>query len=119
MAVRFLADENFPGPALWLLQDAGFDVAWIKTDSPNIRDEHVLERAQLEDRVLLTQDKDFGEMAFRLMLKAESGIILFRLPTHDADEFARVVLETIRTREDWPGHFAVVDRNRVRMTWLS
>ncbi len=66
--MRFLANENFPADAVSALRDQEHDVAWIRTDSPGISDLEVLDRAQREDRILITFDKDFGEPAFRLKL---------------------------------------------------
>ncbi len=77
--MRFLADENFPLDAVNALQQQKHDVVWIRTESPGIPDPEVLNRAQVEDRILLTFDKDFGELAFRSRLPADSGIVLFRI----------------------------------------
>jgi predicted nuclease of predicted toxin-antitoxin system len=61
--MRFLANENFPGAAIEALRAAGNDVAWIRVDAPGSSDPEVLARAAREERVLLTFDKDFGELA--------------------------------------------------------
>jgi predicted nuclease of predicted toxin-antitoxin system len=68
--VRLLADENFPGVAVAALRSRGHDVAWIRTDAPGSGDRDVLARAEAEGRLLITFDKDFGELAFRLRLPA-------------------------------------------------
>ena len=63
--MRILANENFPGDAIAALRLRGHDVAWVRTDAPGSSDWKVLERAQTEDRVLITFDKGFGELARR------------------------------------------------------
>src|SRR5271165_3545449 len=68
--MRFLADENFPGDAVTALRTAGHDVLWIRTDAPGITDQDVLSRSLRDARVLLTFDKDFGELAWRSSLPA-------------------------------------------------
>jgi predicted nuclease of predicted toxin-antitoxin system len=78
--MRFLADENFPGDAVTALRTSGHDVLWIRTDAPGITDQDVLARSLKDARVLLTFDKDFGELAWRSGLPATCGIVLFRLP---------------------------------------
>jgi predicted nuclease of predicted toxin-antitoxin system len=57
------------------LREEGHDVAYIQEFSPSITDKKVLEKAYLQQRFLVTEDKDFGELVFRLGLKAR-GIIL-------------------------------------------
>ncbi len=55
--MRILANENFSADAVFVLRDHGHDVAWVRTDSPGIRDPEVLDRAQREERILITFDK--------------------------------------------------------------
>jgi len=116
--MRLLANENFPGDAVTALREAGHDVAWVRTDAPGSNDQGVLARAQAEDRILVTFDKDFGELAFRTRLPATSGIILFRITSPSADAVARVAVQALASRADWAGHFAVVEDDRIRMTPL-
>jgi predicted nuclease of predicted toxin-antitoxin system len=73
--MRFLADENFPGDAVTALRTSGQDVLWIRTDAPGITDQDVLARSLKDARVLLTFDKDFGDLAWRSGLPASCGIV--------------------------------------------
>jgi predicted nuclease of predicted toxin-antitoxin system len=70
--MRILADENVPGPVVTALCKAGHDVVWTKEGSPGARDRDVLARAQSEERLVVTHDKDFGELAVRYALPAAS-----------------------------------------------
>jgi len=117
--MRFLANENFPAEAVYALRNKGHDVAWVRTDSPGISDRKVLDRAQREDRILLTFDKDFGELAFRLKLLSLSGIILFRISASSSAYIAQTALAAIESRDDWRDHFAVVEDARIRMVPLT
>ncbi len=116
--MRLLANENFPGDAVTALRQHGHDVVWVRTDAPGSRDMEILERAQREDRIVLTFDKDFGELAFRSGRPALSGIILFRISTPSAAHVARVAVTVLASRTDWAGYFAVVEDHRIRMTPL-
>ena len=116
--MRLLANENFPGLAITALRLRGPDVLWIREDSPGISDHAVLSRATTEGRVLITFDKDFGELVFRLGLNAPSGIILFRIPPNSPSFVAQTAVTVLESRTDWAGHFSVVDENRVRMKRL-
>ena len=116
--MRLLANENFPGLAITALRLRGHDVLWIREDSPGISDRAVLSRATVEGRILITFDKDFGELVFRLGFNAPSGIILFRIPPNSPSFVAQTAVTVLESRTDWAGHFSVVDENRVRMKRL-
>ena len=77
--MRFLANENVPGAVVAALREHGHDVFWIKESMRGAGDPIVLAHAQTERRVVVTLDKDFGELAFRSRLPAQSGVILIRL----------------------------------------
>jgi len=113
--MRILANENFPGLAITALRERGHDVVWIRTDAPGSKDRDILQKAETENRLLVTFDKDFGEMAFRLKLPASSGVILFRITTPSPQSVAQKVITTLEGRTDWLGHFSVVDDSRIRM----
>jgi predicted nuclease of predicted toxin-antitoxin system len=113
-----LADENFPRSAVEALRSRGHDVLWVRTSLPGISDNDVLARAAADSRLLVTFDKDFGEMAFRAKLPIDVGIVLFRIPPISATTVARAVVSVLESRNDWNGHFSVVDSTLVRMTPL-
>jgi predicted nuclease of predicted toxin-antitoxin system len=116
--MRFLADENFPAAAVEALRLQGHDVKWIRVDAPGSTDTQILEQATAEARILLTFDKDFGELAFRAGLPASSGIILFRIPLASPSQAARIAVRSVESRRDWGNHFSVVEAGRIRMTPL-
>lgn len=113
--MRLLANENFPLDAVVALRKQGHDVLWIRTDAPGSTDRQVLERARNENRILITFDKDFGELAFHSFLPATSGIILFRFSVRSSAFVAQQITGAIESRTDWQGNFAVVEENRVRV----
>jgi predicted nuclease of predicted toxin-antitoxin system len=79
MRLRLLADENIAAPLVHALRSAGHDVTYVAELAPGLTDDAVLSLARQESRLLLTEDRDFGELVFRLM-KNPPGIILLRLP---------------------------------------
>ena len=117
--MRILADENFPRLIVEALRAAGHDVAWIRAEAPGSTDEQVLARAGTDHRLLLTFDKDFGELALRRGLAGSQGIVLFRLPSGRPAEVMTRVVTAISSREDWKGHFSVVEEKRLRMRKLG
>jgi predicted nuclease of predicted toxin-antitoxin system len=116
--VRILADENVPGDAVRALERKGHDVAWVAANSPGIDDTEVLELARDEGRVLITFDKDFGELAFRRGLAPPQGIILVRISLTAPEYVSNLILTALESRSDWTGHFSVLEDDHVRMTPL-
>lgn len=112
--MKLLADEKFPRLAVEVLRAAGHDVTWVAEDCPSTADPDVLRRAVAQDRVLITRDKDFGELAFRSQLPATSGIALFRVGPNPlrVAALARAALAAVA---DFAGRFVVVDEHRIRV----
>jgi predicted nuclease of predicted toxin-antitoxin system len=117
--MRLLADENFPGDAVAQLKAAGHDVVWVHTAAPGIADSEIVAWAAREERIVLTFDKDFGELAWRSGLPVASGVVLFRLPMPPAGEIGAVLAARIAERTDWGGHISVIEPGRVRMRPLG
>ena len=115
--MQFLADENFPAAAVSAIRAAGLDVTWVRTDSPGVDDEAVLAQAFRENRVLLTFDLDFGELVVHRGAASSCGVVLFRIVGR-ALKVGDTVATTLRSRDDWEGHFSVVEPGRVRMRRL-
>lgn len=113
--MRILADENFPRSVVDELRFAGHDVLWIRTECPGIADHEVLARAQAEGRVLFTFDKDFGELAYCSGLPSGCGIVLFRVSLNSPEQVASRIVTLIGSRDDWVGHFAVIDDVKIRL----
>jgi predicted nuclease of predicted toxin-antitoxin system len=113
--MRILANENVTRTVIEGLRANGHDVLSVKESLRGEKDDAILARAQAEKRVALTHDKDFGELAFRIGLPAECGVILMRLAGTDRDADNNRALEAIASRSDWEGHFSVITMDRIRM----
>jgi predicted nuclease of predicted toxin-antitoxin system len=113
--MRFLADENFPGAAVAALVAAGHDVAWVRNAAPGMSDPDVLAWATRDERTLLTFDKDFGELARASALPSTCGVVLFRMPMPSPGSIGPHLSKVLTARNDWAGHFSVVEPGRVRM----
>lgn len=113
--MRVLANENITATVIELLRERGHDVLSVKELLRGESDAAILARAQVEMRLVLTHDKDFGELAYRMGLPAECGVILLRLSGADPNEDNRRVVAAIEGRQDWAGYFSVINDDRVRM----
>jgi len=116
--MKFLANENFPLLAVTALRDAGHDVLWARTDMAGDADELILQRAQDDERIVVTFDKDFGELAFGWGLPSNCGVILFRLCSQSPQHLRDRVVEILGDRTDWTGQFFVVEEHRIRIRAL-
>src|ERR1700730_4904943 len=117
--MRFLANENFPGAAVLVLQHARHDVVWVRTGAPGTSDTDVLAWAVREAWILLTFDKDFGELARASGLPDTCGLVLFRVPMPKPGDVGKRLADLITARDDWAGHFSVVEPGRIRMRALA
>jgi predicted nuclease of predicted toxin-antitoxin system len=117
--MRFLANENFPATAVTALRSAGHDVVWVRIVAPGTGDLDVLARAAREERILLTFDKDFGELAKASPLPSKCGVVLLRVPMPKASDVGHHLAGLITSRNDWAGHFSVIEPGRVRMRRLE
>jgi predicted nuclease of predicted toxin-antitoxin system len=78
-------------------------------------DPDVLAWAVRDERILLTFDKDFGELARASALPSACGVVLFRMPMPKPGNIGLRLVNLITSRGDWAGHFSVIEPGRVRM----
>ena len=112
---KLLADEIVPAVVVLALRADGHVVSWMREVGPGSTDAAVLALASAEDRVLLTFDKDFGELAFRHALKATPGVILLRPRLRSPDDLVRFARTVMAESHTWEGHFAVAEEGRLRI----
>jgi hypothetical protein len=117
--MRFLANENFPGTAVTALIAAGHDVVWVRNAAPGMTDPDVLAWAVRDERILLTFDKDFGELARASALPSTCGIVLFRMSMPKPGDVGQRLGNLVTSRKDWAGHFSVIEPGRIRMRPLG
>ena len=114
--MNFLANENFPKPSLQILLNEGHDIRSVGDLRPSISDEEVVSWAKEEDRVILTFDKDYGEIVFRYKIKC--AVIFFR-DKGDNPLFAGLKLLELLKEISVEGYFTVIDRNGIRQRELK
>ncbi|HEX4953914.1 MAG TPA: DUF5615 family PIN-like protein [Thermoanaerobaculia bacterium] len=78
--MRFLADESLDFRVVTALRGAGYDVAAVLEEARGWPDPEVLALAQRTERILLTEDKDFGQLATVTEGPAIPGVLLVRCP---------------------------------------
>lgn len=116
--MNFLADESLDYPIVDALRQNGHDVYSIFEKNQGISDNIVLSLAKEQNRIILTVDKDFGELAFRLKL-VSSGIILLRIPEYTIEEKITTIIGCIaQFQEHLPLCFCVITDKKIRFTPL-
>jgi predicted nuclease of predicted toxin-antitoxin system len=113
--IRLLADENVPRATVDSLRIAGLDVSAVIEHMPGASDAAVLEFARSEKRLLLTFDRDFGELIYRRGELPPPGVVYFRFLPIDPEESARILRSLLEHSEiTLSGRFTVVTRDQVR-----
>jgi predicted nuclease of predicted toxin-antitoxin system len=117
--MKFLADENFPLDSVYILRQRGYDITAIILDSPGIKDTEILFRAIKEERIILTFDKDYGELIFKLKLQPPIGLVLFRYDPSTPAEPAEHLIKLIAIQGfSLSNKFTVIERDNVRQRRL-
>ncbi len=113
--MNLVADESVDRQVVDRLRQDGHRVWYVAEMEPGIPDDAVLETANREGALLLTGDKDFGELVFR-QRRATLGVVLIRLAGLSPERKATVVASSIeRHAEQLEGGFAVITPGMVRL----
>lgn len=86
-----LSDENVPAGAVRRLRSQGFDVLSIAESAPGISDVAVLDIAVREQRILVSFDRDYGDLIFKRGHSAPIALIYFRIRPKSPEEVAEIV----------------------------
>lgn len=114
--MRFLADESCDFSVVRALRASGHDVTAIAELSPAATDDTVLALAHSESRVLITEDKDFGMLAYAGH-RPIAGVVLIRFPADARRELGRTLVNLIaEVGERLVDAFAVAEPGRLRIS---
>jgi predicted nuclease of predicted toxin-antitoxin system len=117
--LKFLADECCDIGLVASLRNEGYDVSYVLENKAGISDDEVLLDAFNDERILLTEDKDFGELVYRFK-KPSNGIVLIRIDVKERHmKWPRLKMLIERYGDRLPGHFVVIDKEKFRFRPLS
>ena len=113
MSLLLVADESVDFRIVTALRNSGLEIYSIAERQASLRDEDVLNVAVSNDALLLTEDKDFGELVFRLRLE-HKGILLIRFEEKEKkiESIAQVILKNINELKN---RFSVLSENKLRI----
>lgn len=113
--MNLMADESVDRPIVERLRQEGHVTEYVAELSPSITDDEVLDQANASGALLVTADKDFGELIYR-QGRVHAGVILLRLaglpPVAKAETVAKVLQDHAT---ELPGAFSVVSPGAVRI----
>jgi predicted nuclease of predicted toxin-antitoxin system len=117
--LKFLADENLDWQIVERLRQDSHLVRYVAEMERGISDDVVLDLANQEEAILLTSDKDFGELVFRLQ-RIASGVILLRLAGLLTTRKVEIVANTINQHNsELMGAFTVITPTTIRIRKLD
>ncbi|OGV62040.1 MAG: hypothetical protein A3K19_27495 [Lentisphaerae bacterium RIFOXYB12_FULL_65_16] len=113
--MNFLVDVGVGRSVESVLRQPGHDVRTVRDLDPRMTDDTILELAVREGRIVVTMDKDFGELVYNSGL-AHAGVLLLRIEDATGPEKAAVVSGILeRHGGELEGAFCVFQRNRLRI----
>ncbi|MEH1942204.1 MAG: DUF5615 family PIN-like protein [Nostoc sp.] len=117
--MKFLGDENLDWQIVERLRLDGHEVLYVVEMEPGIPDDEVLNLANNEGAILLTSDKDFGELVFRLR-RIAAGVVLIRLFGLSPNDKAEIITNAINQHADeLLGAFTVISSKNIRIRKIT
>jgi predicted nuclease of predicted toxin-antitoxin system len=118
-SLKFITDVNIEKPIADYLLESGFDIKWVADYNCELRDTDLLRLANREKRILVTNDKDFGELVFRQRW-VSAGIILFRVRGQNTEDKLVLIKKLLHGYQSkLAKHFTVVTMNKIRIIPLQ
>ena len=115
---KFLADENVDNRIVIALRELGYDIHAIIEMDRGISDDEVLELSNEFNAIILTEDKDFGELTYRLQKKS-NGIILIRISGVDIEQKIDIIRQVLTSHlSELRNSFTVITQNKIRIKEL-
>jgi predicted nuclease of predicted toxin-antitoxin system len=112
--MRLLSNENIPNPSIHYLLSKGIDIISIGMEFPTIRDSEVMDIAIRENRIIITFDRDYGELIFRHNYKPDSGVVYLRLDDYSQEEPGLIVEKLMNSGLELARTLTVIDRHVIR-----
>ena len=113
--MRLLANENFPLTSVKILEKAGFDIIYTGLDFKGILDNEVIDIAIKEERIIITFDRDYGELIFKKGLRPKAGVIYLRWDSFLPDEPGKYLIKLFKTKEiKYTSRLTVITETNIR-----
>lgn len=111
----FLANENFPFPSVLILRQAGYHILSVSELFPGISDEEVIDKAKANNSVILTFDKDYGEIIFKHARQNPPAVIFFRFKGENSEAAGQLLIDMLENKEmEFEKKFTVIEKEGIR-----
>ena len=118
--MRFLADENFPFPSIKVLREKGFEIISVSEILSGISDEEVLRKVSAENPIILTFDRDYGELIFKYQKENPPAVVYFRTKGQTPNEAGKILSDKIEAEGILlENSFTVIEATGVRQRKLK
>ncbi|MCD4697892.1 MAG: DUF5615 family PIN-like protein [Bacteroidales bacterium] len=113
--LKFLVDVGVGRKIEDFLEDKGYDSKFVRLIDPCLSDQEIIKMAVIEGRMIITMDKDFGELVYHSLL-VHCGVLLLRLEDATGIEKLEVMKEIISEHsQKIKNHFCVYQKGKFRV----
>jgi predicted nuclease of predicted toxin-antitoxin system len=113
--MKFLANENFPFPSIIFLRQAGYTILSVSELTPGISDYEVIDKAKSDNLIILTFDKDYGEIIFKHGQKNPPTVVFFRFKGETPESAGHLLLDLLENKNlNIEDKFTVIERDSIR-----
>lgn len=113
--MKFVVDESTGRAVAKFLKEEGYDTVFVGSDNKGIEDEEIVDKAAKEERIIITNDKDFGELTVREDKKSE-GVLLLRLKIETPSNKVRTVENILREhKEKLENNLVIARENQIKV----
>lgn len=110
-----IADENIDHALIRAIRELGIDVYSINESNSGIRDEEVIFLSRVPPRIILTEDKDFGEWVFAHNVRGIS-VVFLRYQFKETETMKQLLIKLLTERvDDLIGNFTTVTPQKIRI----
>ena len=113
--MKLIANETIPLKSILYLKSKGIDISSLRLDNASITDEEAMKITMDEDRTIITFDRDYGELIFRLNYKPKQGVIYLRIFNYNSQEPEQLIEELPKMDNiNYKNVIAIFDGNGIR-----
>lgn len=116
--MEFLANENFPYPSVELLRSKGFMVFSVQEDHSGFTDKEVVMLAKEKNLIILTFDRDYGEILYKYQETNPPSVVYFRYIGNVPSQAGHTLIDLINTGLELEACFTVIEEGGIRQRKL-